>query len=62
MSEKPASYQRIFVERFNFLPCCFCVCACIFLFPKGKKEIKKKAMGEKIRGAENLTANKEKRI
>lgn len=61
MSEKPASYQSIFVERFNFLPCCGFVCVCVcFSFPRGEKEIKKKAMGEKIRRIKNLTANKEK--
>lgn len=62
MTEKPASYQSIFVERFNFLPCCFCVYVCIFLSPKGEKEIKKKAMRGRIRRAENLTANKGKGV
>lgn len=63
MNEKPTSYRSIFVERFNFLPCCvFFLCVRIFLFPKGEKEIKKKAMREKIKRIKNLAASKEKPV
>lgn len=60
MSEKPASYQIIFVKRFNFLSCCVFVCMCSS-FPQKKEGNKKKAMAEKIKRIKNLTDNKEKR-
>lgn len=46
MSEKPASYQSIFVERFNFLPCCVFLCV-YFSFTQRREGNKEKAMGEK---------------
>lgn len=54
MSEKPASHQSVFVERFNFLPCCVFVCVCVFSFPQRREGNKEKSNERKNKENQEL--------